>query len=510
MTTAATPSFTPTQSRPDLVVERGTPTRLLLQRRGPQAARRHLARDLVRLVSLVAVDTTAFLGLRGAVRYLRDDALLGAEMANALQAVFPRGILGAEFVVALVVGGFFVGTYGRGDDRRDPALNAKAVSLAVALACWNALWSQPLSLVLVQGLLMTAVIWCAITLGRLAYDSLIQLIFDIPAGGKPFVFVGDREDPNAQRTHAVLRGNDDARRQTSWVNVQNRGDVGSTESPEKTVQRLHHALSSLNAHTVVLCGNFPRTTLEALVEAADSAGVRVLAAARSSGVMERSTGMVWYNGSPFVELTVPGLKSWQLFLKRAMDFTLAGLGVALLSPLFAIIAVAIKRDSEGPVFFSQERVGYAGEVFRVLKFRTMRTTAEAEKAALAHLNTSGDERLFKIHGDPRVTRVGAFLRRWSLDELPQLFNVVSGEMSLVGPRPFFVSDLESYLDHHFARLGAKPGISGLWQVKGRSDVTDFEEVVRLDREYIERWSLALDLRILCVTLPVVLKGRGAY
>lgn len=155
-------------------------------------------------------------------------------------------------------------------------------------------------------------------------------------------------------------------------------------------------------------------------------------------------------------------------------------------------------------------MGYAGEVFRVLKFRTMQSDADALKASLVHLNASGDERLFKIRKDPRVTRLGRFLRKWSIDELPLLFNVLSGEMSLVGPRPFFEADLESYHDHHFARLGTKPGITGLWQVMGRSAVTDFEEVVRLDRQYIERWSVFLDLHLLVRTIPAVLRGRGAY
>jgi lipopolysaccharide/colanic/teichoic acid biosynthesis glycosyltransferase len=146
----------------------------------------------------------------------------------------------------------------------------------------------------------------------------------------------------------------------------------------------------------------------------------------------------------------------------------------------------------------------------MLKFRTMRAGADAEKRKLAHLNHTGDSRLFKIPNDPRVTRLGAWLRLWSLDELPQLWNVLTGDMSLVGPRPFFESDLEDYEDHHFRRLGAKPGITGNWQVHGRSDVVDFEEVVRLDRDYIEQWSLWLDIRILLATLPVVARRTGAY
>jgi lipopolysaccharide/colanic/teichoic acid biosynthesis glycosyltransferase len=213
---------------------------------------------------------------------------------------------------------------------------------------------------------------------------------------------------------------------------------------------------------------------------------------------------------PFVELTVPSLKARQLLAKRVIDLAASVSGLILLSPLFALLAVAIKLDSPGPVFFTQNRVGLGGRVFRFVKFRTMRDGADAEKADMAHLNHTGDPRLFKIPDDPRVTRLGAFLRRWSLDELPQLWNVVIGDMSLVGPRPFFESDLEAYRDHHFIRLGARPGLTGLWQVKGRSSVLDFEEVVRLDREYIDGWSLWLDLKILLLTIPAVARRTGAF
>jgi lipopolysaccharide/colanic/teichoic acid biosynthesis glycosyltransferase len=187
---------------------------------------------------------------------------------------------------------------------------------------------------------------------------------------------------------------------------------------------------------------------------------------------------------------------------------LAGLVVG--GPLMLALAFAIKLDSSGSMLFAQERVGLGGRRFRLLKFRTMRNGADAQKGTLAHLNHTGDPRLFKIPNDPRVTRLGRWLRRWSLDELPQLWNVFVGDMSLIGPRPFFGADLGSYEDRHFRRLGAKPGVTGLWQVKGRSSVVDFEEVVRLDREYIENWSLWLDLKILALTAPAVLRRTGAF
>jgi lipopolysaccharide/colanic/teichoic acid biosynthesis glycosyltransferase len=146
----------------------------------------------------------------------------------------------------------------------------------------------------------------------------------------------------------------------------------------------------------------------------------------------------------------------------------------------------------------------------MFKFRTMQDGADDEKADLAHLNRSGDVRLFKIADDPRVTRLGRHLRRWSIDELPQFWNVLIGDMSLVGPRPFFESDFDWYEDHHFRRLDAKPGITGLWQVSGRSELVNFEDVIYLDRQYIEQWSFWLDISILFRTIPAVLRRTGAY
>ena len=176
----------------------------------------------------------------------------------------------------------------------------------------------------------------------------------------------------------------------------------------------------------------------------------------------------------------------------------------------AAIALAVKLDSHGSVLFRQDRVGLGGRRFRMLKFRTMTDGADAAKASVAHLNRSGDPRLCKIPNDPRVTNLGRFLRRWSLDELPQLWNVLTGDMSLVGPRPFFEQDLPHYEVHHFSRFGAKPGITGLWQVSGRSEIVDFEAVVALDTRYIREWSLVLDFVILLRTLPAIFRMRGVH
>jgi exopolysaccharide biosynthesis polyprenyl glycosylphosphotransferase len=196
--------------------------------------------------------------------------------------------------------------------------------------------------------------------------------------------------------------------------------------------------------------------------------------------------------------------------KRALDAVCAAAGLLLLLPLLLLVALLIRLDSPGSIVFRQLRTGLGGRPFWMYKFRTMVENADEIKPHLEHLNESGDPRLFKIRDDPRVTRVGRLLRRTSLDELPQLLNVLRGEMSLIGPRPFFPGDLDHYAPHHFARLTVLPGITGLWQVRGRSEVLDFEEVVRMDREYIEGWSFWLDFKILLLTLPAVFRRKGAY
>lgn len=205
-----------------------------------------------------------------------------------------------------------------------------------------------------------------------------------------------------------------------------------------------------------------------------------------------------------------GLGLSMMAAKRTVDVALSVVALLVLSPLLLLIAFVIRLDSPGPVIFRQTRTGLGGRSFLMYKFRTMVDGADEIKPQLQHLNGSGDPRLFKIKDDPRVTRSGRVLRRLSLDELPQLLNVLRGEMSLIGPRPFFPDDLDRYAPHHFERLSVLPGITGLWQVKGRSTVVDFEEVIRFDRHYIRNWSLWMDLKILGLTLPAVLRREGAF
>ena len=215
-------------------------------------------------------------------------------------------------------------------------------------------------------------------------------------------------------------------------------------------------------------------------------------------------------GLPLLHVEHPELSGGRKLIKSLFDRFAALLALLFLSPLFGVVAVAIRLTSDGPALFRQTRVGRDGREFTVLKFRTMVLDAEARKAALLAQNEHDDNGvLFKIRSDPRVTPVGAWLRRYSIDELPQLINVVRGDMSLVGPRPPLPEEVAKYGDDVRRRLVVKPGMTGLWQVSGRSDLS-WEESVRLDLRYVENWSLALDLQILWKTWSAVAHGSGAY
>jgi exopolysaccharide biosynthesis polyprenyl glycosylphosphotransferase len=213
-------------------------------------------------------------------------------------------------------------------------------------------------------------------------------------------------------------------------------------------------------------------------------------------------------GLPLLHVDHPELTGGKQILKGLFDKASAALALVVLAPLFAVIAVAIRYSDGGPAFFRQTRVGRDGHVFTLYKFRTMVVDAEQQKALLTTQNEAAGA-LFKIRRDPRITRIGAMLRRWSMDELPQLFNVLRGDMSLVGPRPALPEEAARYGGHMMRRLVVKPGITGLWQVNGRSDLC-WDEAVRLDVRYVENWSFALDLQILWKTGSAVVHGSGAY
>ena len=216
------------------------------------------------------------------------------------------------------------------------------------------------------------------------------------------------------------------------------------------------------------------------------------------------------NDPPTLSFAPPLITYSDFWIKRILDLWVALLILMILAPVYGLIALLIKLDSSGSVFYRQTRIGLHGRPFQVWKFRTMVTNAEQLQAQLEAKNETKDGILFKVKSDPRITRVGQWLRQYSLDELPQVINVLLNEMSFVGPRPLPLRDVEKFAPHHFVRHEVLPGITGLWQVSGRSDIIDFEDVIQLDLAYIQNWSLWLDLRICLKTVKVMLQKTGAY
>jgi exopolysaccharide biosynthesis polyprenyl glycosylphosphotransferase len=254
--------------------------------------------------------------------------------------------------------------------------------------------------------------------------------------------------------------------------------------------------------------DFPEEKAVDLVDECHKRGVTVRIAPSTMEILVHRAEFVPGASVPLFELRPPVFDGFDYAVKRTFDFVVSLALIVLLSPLLLLIAIAVAVSSRGPVLYHSLRPGIGGESFSCLKFRTMRSDADQMQADLESINEATGA-LFKIRHDPRLTRVGRFLRRYSLDELPQLFNVIAGQMSLVGPRPLPQRDFDQLEEWHKKRYLVLPGITGLWQVSGRSEL-DFDDLVRLDFLYLERWSVGLDLAILLKTVPAVFSRRGAF
>ena len=276
-----------------------------------------------------------------------------------------------------------------------------------------------------------------------------------------------------------------------------------------TVSDLREVIRAVRAECVFVASSALDTQeMKHVAKAVRLEGVEVRITATLPEVLSSRVSVQSVAGVTALSLRPVRLTGAQTVLKRAFDVVVAGIGTLLISPFLLAIAVAVKVTSPGPAFYRQTRVGQRGRPFTMLKFRTMHVGADAMIDALREQHDVHDL-MFKLADDPRVTRLGRFLRRYSLDEFPQLINVIKGEMSLVGPRPPLPEEVTRYDDWQFDRLEVPPGISGLWQVSGRSDLS-FDDCVRLDLFYIENWSLVYDLYILAKTIPVLVSKRGAY
>ncbi|MGV3773007.1 MAG: sugar transferase [Verrucomicrobiales bacterium] len=279
---------------------------------------------------------------------------------------------------------------------------------------------------------------------------------------------------------------------------------------ESSIDDLVECLHEHSANGVLLTGKHTMFgQIEKAIQACELEGVEAWLLADFFNTQVSQTSIDDFNGRPLLVFRSTPEDSWQKLAKQTLDVIGALTFLTLTAPFFLLFAVVVKISSPGPIFFKQVRSGLNGRPFTMLKFRSMVTNAEQKKAELEQLNEMTGP-VFKLTNDPRVTRIGRFLPKWSIDEWPQMFNVLLGDMSLVGPRPLPVDEVKRF-DHlsHRRRLSVKPGLTCLWQIKGRNNVKDFKDWVRLDLEYIDNWSLWLDCKILVKTIPVVLLGTGA-
>ena len=367
-------------------------------------------------------------------------------------------------------------------------------TLGLVLAMYALHFVTPRSMVIFFGVISFSLVY--------AKEELVRRVMRSRMGQaqtkRRFILVGTTREITRMRKDLLDHTND---------SVEVVAELNLVETPVQQIANLLHAHSIFGVILSAKHTNFEQ--VEYVIRACELEGVEVWLIADFFSTEISRTSLDELLGRPLLIFRTTPEAGWQVLVKQFMDF-LGSFGLlVLLAPLFALIAVAIKLAMPGPVFFRQQRSGMSGAPFTLYKFRTMVTNAEQVKHELAAMNEMTGP-VFKITNDPRVTPLGKFLRKYSFDELPQLLNVLRGEMSLVGPRPLPVDEVKRFENlAHRRRLSVKPGLTCLWQVSGRNQISDFKDWVRLDLEYIDNWSLWLDLKILILTLPAVLRGTGA-
>jgi exopolysaccharide biosynthesis polyprenyl glycosylphosphotransferase len=456
--------------------------------------------------------------LRRALRLITLHVLDAATvvMSVALAGWLTEASLARETMPALVafvlVGLNVRGSYHPGPARRDSQRLVTGVLIATGLAVIPATLPPTLGLPASFLLYFTLAACAGLIIERQAVDAIVRQAYVRGLGLRRAVVVARAHEApdiiaglNASPSdHAKDRPDDQ-----TVVGYVTPDDERSADSLG-TIARLEEVLDARNVSELVVATSLRESTLSGIADLCFARGVRVFVIPPAAHHLAGWTELTRVGRWPAYHLHPTRLELPALMLKRATDLVLATIAVTLTAPLMFLIAASIKLETRGSVFFRQRRVGLGGREFQMWKFRSMLHEAESQQGQIAHLNRYSDGRLFKLAEDPRVTRVGRFLRRFSLDELPQLFNILAGDMSLVGPRPPLPKEVSTYETRHLIRLSVVPGLTGPWQVNGRNLITDFEEVVRLERAYIESWSLRSDIEIILRTLGVVLSGKGAY
>ena len=474
-----------------------------LYKRGEDNLQRHLLRWMRRVAVLIAVDLVVVL----LSEWISVWAFTPMGVFDLLMPWSPKdpGLASMSFGAAAVLGLTFAGAYQAGDGRRSPSRIACGAAIATAIAFWHPLWTT--------GPAETLPAFAAVFLpfagllfsGRRLVDAAVRRYRGDADDDTPrLLFVGRADACQRVRETAAFADLDEGRN-LGFV------DSGPEPSPDAVGQLadLATVLQETRAEAIVLCGRLGAEEFHTIVETAQAAGCQVFGQLHTRAIARPR--VVRRNGESLVELVRPELKASQLVLKRLLDLTGAIMGLVLFAPIFAIVWLAIKLDSPGPGWFVQLRIGRNGRVFRCFKFRTMYPDAEERLRENPELHAEYVRNSYKLPAgrDPRITRVGRIVRRWSLDELPQLVNVLMGQMSLVGPRPEEESVVALYDERQRKRLLVKPGLTGPMQVYGRSDLT-FEERLAMERDYLDNVSIASDLAILMRTPSAIVRGEGAY
>ena len=464
--------------------------------------RRHLLRATLRAAALVATDLLALLAAFPALL-----ALLLPVVARdpAAGSVLPRAELFAALVLALHV----TGSYGAGDRRRDPVRVLLASMLALLLPLWGALWEVPVA---AAGRLAAAslVLAAALAAGRLLLDALLRRAKPTPRPVARTLLVGPGADCIEMCGRAAF-GEENGFDLVGFVDTDGDADAPATGGVRGPALDLARVLEEQEVDTVLLCGRMTDASLDRIIKAAIAAECEVLAVARQIELAGVRPAIIWRQGQPLLELRGEALRAEQLACKRMLDIAVAAAALVLLWPVMLGIAIAVRLESAGPAVFGQARVGRHGRIFKCLKFRSMYPNAEQLLRADPALHAEYVRNDFKLPAeiDARITRVGRILRKTSLDELPQLWNVLRGNMSLVGPRPVVPDELRHYMNEEPLLLSLKPGVTGAWQVNGRSSVP-YPRRAHMELEYVQTWSLARDVGILLRTVPAVLAQRGAH
>ncbi len=481
--------------------------RLGLQRHASTNIRRHLLRAVRRFVLLLVADLASFYVMRELVRAVRDHAVLSEWVAGRVHSVVPSGILnGWQYAAALFVGLFVTGNYGPGDRRRDAWRLFLGCALATALPLWMAIWTRGLETVLVQYALITVLVWGGLALERGATDWVVRRVRSPERERVDALFVGPGPECVAAMGTPAF-GEAASYRPIGFVDTDGLPMAGALGQ----LRDFPLLLDASGAQAVVICGYVTEAQFRSVVDATLVGGLQLLSLPRSTEIAGVHPTTVWRHGQPLVELTAPSLKGWQLALKRALDLGGAMVGLALLWPFLLLLWLAVKLESRGPAIFGHRRLGLNGRSFQCLKFRSMYSDAEERLRSdpVLYAEYAGSNYKLPSDRDPRLTRIGEFLRKTSFDELPQLINVLKGEMSLVGPRPIVPEELAEYGHGAPAFLSLKPGVTGAWQVNGRSSV-GYPARADIELEYVRNWSLGRDLWILLQTIPVVFSRRGAH